>query len=155
MTPFLARRVTRAAAIHLAAAPDRVFPLFEPLGEKLWATGWDPVMIYPPTGSTEAGAVFTSQGHDGPPAIWTVVQFDQARFQVTYVRVVPGSHVATIAVRCAGAGAGATDAEVTYTFTGLTEHGNDYVETFSEEYYRAWMRHWEAAINHYFEHGTA
>jgi hypothetical protein len=154
MSLFIARRISRVTTIHLVAPPAQAFPLFEPVGEKLWAAEWDPIMIYPATGSTETGAVFTTQEHDGPPAIWTIVQFDPTRFEVTYVRVVPHSHVATIAVRCAGTDAGTTGAEVRYTFTGLTEHGNAYIDTFSEEYYRAWIRHWETAINHYLQHGT-
>jgi hypothetical protein len=149
MTPFKAQHMTRTTTIHLSAAPDQVFPLFDPLGEKLWVPDWDPVMIYPPTGSPETNAVFTTQEHDGPPAVWIVVQFDPDQHQVTYVRVAPHSHVATIAVQCTGEGAEMTAAKVAYTFTGLTAHGNAYIDTFSEGYYHAWIQQWEAAINHY------
>ena len=42
-----------------------------------------------------------------------------------------------------------TAARVTYTFTGLTAQGNAYIDTFSEDYYHAWIQQWEDAINHY------
>jgi len=149
MTRFIAQRITRTTIIRLAAPPGRVFPLFEPVGEKLWAHGWDPVMVYPPTGSPETNAVFTTQDHGGPPTVWIIAQFDPAQFRITYMRVAPDSHVATIAIDCTGEGAEMTAARVTYTFTGLTAQGNAYVDTFSEDYYRAWLQQWEGAINHY------
>lgn len=149
MTLFKAQRIMRTTTIQLSAPPDQVFPLFEPLGEKLWVPEWDPVLVYPPAGSPETNAVFITQDHDGPPTVWIVAQFDPAQFEVTYVRVAPHSHVATIAVHCAGAGAEKTAARVSYTFTGLTAQGNAYVDTFSEDYYHAWIQQWESAINHY------
>jgi hypothetical protein len=149
MTQFMARHIARTTTIRLSAPPSQVFPLFAPLGEKLWAPEWNPVMIYPSAGSPETNAVFTTQDHEGPPTVWIIVQFDPTQLQVTYVRVAPHSHVATIAVHCVGEGAETTAAKVSYTFTGLTEHGNAYIDTFSEDYYRAWIQQWEVAINHY------
>ncbi len=149
MPPFKAQRITRTTTIQLSAPPDQVFPLFEPLGEKLWAPNWEPVMIYPPAGSPETNAVFTTREHDGPPTVWIIAQFDPAQFQIIYVRVAPHSHVATIAVHCASEGAEMTTARVSYTFTGLTAQGNAYVNTFSEDYYHAWILQWERAITHY------
>jgi hypothetical protein len=151
MTPFLAQRTTRTTTIQLSAPPDQVFPLFSPLGEKLWIPEWDPVMIYPPSGSPETNAVFTTPQHDGLAAIWVTVQFDPTKFHVTYVRVAPRSHVATIVVDCGNTSGGMTAATITYTFTGLTEHGNGYIDTFSEEYYRTWIRQWESSINQYLQ----
>jgi hypothetical protein len=155
MTPFRAHRSTRTTTIHLMAPPEQVFPLFSPLGEKLWIAEWDPVLVYPPTGDPEPNAVFTTKGHDGLGAVWVIVQFDPTLFQVSYVRVVPHSHVATIAVDCTVVGATTTAATITYTFTGLTEDGNAYTARFSEGYYRAWIEQWEAAMNHYLRHGAA
>jgi hypothetical protein len=151
MASFTARRTTRAATIRLAAPPDLVFPLFTPLGEKLWVEGWDPLIIYPPDGHAENGAVFTTHGHDDSDTVWVMTQFEPDRHQATYVRVSQHSHVATIAVQCVAEGTANTSATLTYTFTGLTAHGNEYVDTFSEQHYHEWLQQWELAINHYLE----
>jgi hypothetical protein len=138
----------------LAAPASSVFPLFEPLGEKRWAEGWEPEMIYQPSGVTEAGAVFTTSHSDGSPAIWAVIQFDTHAMRIEYLRVVAGSHVAAIAIGCADAQSGTTQADVTYTFTALCEQGNSYVDMFTDAYYREWIASWEKAINHYLRHGS-
>jgi hypothetical protein len=154
IAPFTARRITRTASMYLVAPASSVFPLFEPLGEKRWAEGWEPEMIYPPSGETEAGAVFTTSHSDGPQAIWTVTQFDMHAMRIEYLRAVAGSHVAAIAVGCADTHSGTTQADVVYTFTALTEQGNTYVDTFTDVYYREWIASWEKAINHYLRHGS-
>jgi hypothetical protein len=42
----------RSFVIHLDAAPNEVFPLFDPGGEREWAPGWDPKMVFPADGSS-------------------------------------------------------------------------------------------------------
>ncbi len=153
--PFTARRIVRTTTIELAASANRVFPLFEPIGEKQWAGDWDPQMIYPPSGVAEAGAVFAVPHAGGSPAIWTIVRYDPGRFQIAYVRVEPATHVARIDIACAETPDGATRADITYTFTALTERGNAYVDTFTEQHYRAWIASWATAINHFLRHGVA
>lgn len=81
--PFVAKRVTRTHTIQLSAPASRVFPLFEPIGEKQWAEGWDPQMLHPMSGITQKGAVFTMQSHDGISTIWSVTHFDPDKFQIT------------------------------------------------------------------------
>ncbi len=154
MLPFTAKHLTRSTSIHLAASPDRVFPLFEPLAERAWAAEWEPEILYPPSGATEEGTVFITRHHTAVPTIWTVVQFAPQQFQIRYVRVAPDSHVAHIAIACTESESGMTQATITYTFTALTEHGNAYIETFTEDHYRHWIQSWETAINHYLQHGT-
>ena len=50
MPTFLAQHLTRSHTIHLPATPRDVFPLFSSLGEKHWAQGWQPEMVYPASG---------------------------------------------------------------------------------------------------------
>jgi len=50
MSVFIAQQVTRSHTIHLPATPHEVFPLFSPLGEKHWAQGWEPEMLFPSSG---------------------------------------------------------------------------------------------------------
>jgi hypothetical protein len=152
--PFRARRITRTARIQLIAPPSSVFPLFEPLGEKRWAEGWEPEMIYPPSGVTQKGAVFTTNHSEQLPAIWTVTEFDRHALRIEYLRVVAGSHLAAIAVGCVDGHNETTKADVTYTFTALTEPGNRYVDTFTDIYFSEWITSWETAMNYYLRHGS-
>jgi hypothetical protein len=139
--------------IQLSAAPSTVFPLFEPIGEKRWASDWEPEMIYPQSGVTETGAVFTTEDHHGSKTIWMIITYDPRRFQIAYLRITPDSNLAWIEIRCEDKRNGTTLARVSYTFTALTEKGNIYINEFTEEYYRRWIRHWEEAINHYLQYG--
>src|SRR5258706_16458471 len=42
-----AKAITHRGLIRLAAPVERVFPLFGPVREKLWAPGWNPQIVYP------------------------------------------------------------------------------------------------------------
>lgn len=75
--------------------------------------------------------MFTTAHGDSLPTIWPVVEVVQEEYRVPYVRVAPDTHVARITVQCAEEGS-ATQATVTYVFTGLTEQGNAYVAQFTE-----------------------
>jgi muconolactone delta-isomerase len=46
MTSVTPMRLTRSATIQLNAGPATVFPLFTPLGERLWVPDWNPTIIY-------------------------------------------------------------------------------------------------------------
>jgi len=153
--PFTASRVVRAASLRIAAPPGVAFPLFGPLEERKWAADWNPTMIYPPSGAPEPGAVFAVAHEGGDSSIWTIVELDPAAYRIAYLRVRPASHVARIDIACFAVDAETTRADVSYTFTGLTERGNSYVDSFSEAHYAEWMRSWERAIDHWLEHGSA
>ena len=155
MQPFNAMRVTRTANIRLDAPPDVVFPLFGPLDERRWEPSWNPTILYPPSGATQRDAVFTATHADGTPSFWTIVLFEPADLRISYVRMHPATHVARIDIACSADAERGTRAQVTYTFTGLSEAGNAYVETFTEPHYAEWLRAWEDAINHYLRHRAA
>ena len=145
-----AKRVVRSEVIGLPAPPDRVFPLFTPAGEKLWVEGWDPEMVYPESGATEEGMVFTTRCLDGSDSVWTMTEYDERNLRVACVRVTPGSDVCTVAVHCEPGPKGGTRARVTYTLTALTGRGGTYLaDDFSEEHHRKQMATWEEAITRY------
>jgi hypothetical protein len=150
---FVAQHIQRTQTIHLAGPPSRVFPLFEPLPEREWAEGWEPTMLFPPSGEAEVGAVFTSHHSGEPETIWAISVYDKASFHITYVRVTADSRVAFVDIRCAGREDGTTSATVSYTFTALSEAGNAFIERYTQEHYQYMMMQWEQAINHYLQHG--
>jgi hypothetical protein len=158
MDTFAAAHVTRTGTLHLAAPPARCFPLFEPIGEKRWAAGWEPRMLYPASGEATEGSVFITQdaAHPGEPeTIWSIVAYDPRRYRIAYVRVTPAVRLGHIDITCVAATAGTTRTHVTYTFTALSDHGNAALAAFTEEHYAEWMKSWEQAINHYLQHGRA
>lgn len=155
MSTFIAQRMARSHTIHLPGALSRVFPLFEPLGEKQWAHGWNPEMLYPSSGTAQTGAVFTTQHASEPAKIWTIIVYEKAQTQaqVSYLNVLPDSHLSKIDVCCASNGVQATTACITYTLTALTPQGNAYLEGFTQDYYQHYISSWETAITHFLLHG--
>jgi hypothetical protein len=148
------QRVTVSQVIHLAAPPSQVFPLFEPLGERAWATDWNPHMLFPADGTAEAGAVFTT-GH--PPegeSIWTMIAHNPATLRLSYLRVTPGVQVALIEIQCADLHDGSTCATVSYTLTGLSDVGNQRLAQVATHHQQD-IATWEYAINFYLAHGHA
>ena len=154
MSNFIARQVTCSHTIHLPCVVERAFSLFEPLGEKLWARGWEPVMLYPASGAATVGAVFTTRHADEPTKIWTIVAYEKAQAHIAYFNVLPGGYTSKVDVRCETDGKQATSACISYTLTALTPHGNAYIERFTDEQqYQAYISSWETAIGYYLLHG--
>jgi hypothetical protein len=145
--------VTRSAVIHLNGAPAEVFPLFTAVGEYQWIPGWNPELIYPPSGEPMRNNVFATRHGDSPKTIWVTVDYDTAALHVEYVNVTPESHVQRVEIQCRPASDG-TEAQVTYTRIATAEAGSAVVEAFSESAYTEMMQHWQAAINHYLAHHT-
>lgn len=153
MSTFVAERIIRSHTIHLPASPDRVFPLFTPLGERHWEPDWNPTMLYPVSGEAQAGTVFTTQHADEPVKVWTISDYDPQRARISYVTVLPTSHLSSIDIRCEARDRQATSVTVTYTFTSLTPLGATYLDSVTEDHYRAYIASWETAISHYLAHG--
>lgn len=153
MADFIAQRITRSHTIHLPAPPHKVFPLFSPLGEKHWVHGWDPQMLYPSSGVAQVGAVFTTRHTNEPTRIWTIIGYASEQAQVTYLNVLPDSHISRIEVSCKAEGTQATRAHITYILTALTPQGNTYLDGFTQEYYQDYISSWQTAITHYLFHG--
>lgn len=154
MSHFVARQVSQSHLIHVSVGVERAFPLFEPLGEKQWAHGWNPEILYPGSGVAQEGAVFTTQ-HPGEPAkIWTIIAHEKEQAHVMYINVLPHAYTSRIDVRCEPDGMEASSVHVTYTLTALSPHGNEYIEQFmQEQHYQAYISSWETAIEHYLLHG--
>jgi len=152
--PFIGRSVTRSGTIHLKGPIAKVFPLFEPIGEKAWVPGWEPQMVYPASGEAQNGTVFLTYDDQGKnETYWTMIEYDTQRHRVTYINVIPNYQVRRITVECREAAPDKTDATVSYSYTGTTSRGNEDVLKETEEHYAGKMQHWTHAINHYLETG--
>ncbi len=144
---FQGASVTRKGHLQFDAPLAAVFPLFTPLGERVWAKGWDPEVVYPRDRDIAEGMVFRTQ--DGVEHVWTVVRHDPAANVVAYNVVASGMLVRQLEVRCRPAGPSHTEVDVTDSYIGLSAQGNEFVERLTEETYAAKMAHWKEAIGGY------
>lgn len=154
MSNFIAQQAMRSHMLHLKGRPDEVFSLFDPIGERKWSEDWNPTMIHPTSGIAQ-GAVFVTTDNDGAEAIWIITKLDRKNRNIVYTSVTPRLKVSLIDIGCEPEGVNCTKARVTYTITALSEKGNQYVDSYSNERYHKWMTNWERAINHYLQHGQA
>ena len=144
--------ISRTTEFTIGQPVNRLFPLFSPEGETLWVPGWTYQNVMGRTDLREDD-VFLTRAHDhaGGESIWIVKNFDPARHRVQYYRVEPGAKVGLVTVHCEPAGASSTRVRVTYTYTGLSEEGNRFVQNFSEADYERYIQEWRTLLNVYFE----
>jgi hypothetical protein len=122
-----------------------VFVFFSPEGERAWAPGWQPEYLHPRSGSPVPGLVFrTAAG--GEHTVWLLLRYDRTTCEAEYVRVVPGSRIGTVEVRCRQAAEHATEVTITYRLTALAEAGNETLSRFSEDAFARMLEEWRAAL---------
>lgn len=148
--------VSHTACLTLPQPIERVFPLFTPEGEKLWAPGWDYQNVLSSTDLSE-DYVFLTHSHDhaGTDAIWLVKRYMPEKGLVAYYRVEPGEKVGVVTVQCSPVESGGTHVEVTYRYIPLSESGQAFVDDYTRDVHQDFIAHWEALITTYFQSGGA
>jgi hypothetical protein len=146
-------RVTRTCRQRLAAPPDAVFPLLCPVREAEWIPGWNPLLVISATGLAEPDCVFVTPSQPGD-AIWYVTRHEPQAGFVETIQVTPALTACRLTIRLRATAAGCA-ADVTYLHTSLGPQGDDFVASFTEDFYRRFMQEWESKLNHYLRHGTA
>jgi hypothetical protein len=137
------RRLT--GGFTVAGPVEAVFPLFSPLGEKLWVPGWDPELLHPADVEWEAGMIFRTRERTGD-AIWLLTRLDRAAHEVEYFRVEPGLYSAKVAVRCGEVPGGFTRVATSYEFVALTPAGGAEIDRMSAAAFDDKMRRWQEWI---------
>lgn len=131
----------------LDMAPDEAFPLFAALGEKEWVPGWDPKLVWPPSGELQQDQVFLT-GEGAEKTYWYVSQVDHQARRVDYIRNTPTSRVARVHVEVAPEGGG-SKVDVTYVWTALSESGRQEIEAAASDY-EAMMKEWKRLLDQKF-----
>lgn len=144
----------RNCAQRIIAAPDKVFPLLEPVREAEWLDGWEYEMIYSASGFGEEGCVFKTAHHHEAETIWVVTKRDETNHRVEFVMTTPDSRVGQLQIQLEDNRDGTTSAHISYTFTALSEEGNRFVDDYTEEAFNHRMLHWERSMNHFLETGN-
>ena len=145
-------RVSQVYVQHLVAPPEKVLPLLTPLGERAWASGWEPEMRWEPKGGGP-GTLFVTRHPGHPETLWWLLVHDAATGQVRYLHLTPGSDVTEIDIQLRPGPEGSTLAEVRYTWTSLGPPGDALVRSKTPEAYEHFMREWERELNHYLTTG--
>lgn len=144
-------RVSRTYTQHLAGTPGAVFPLLCPVREADWIEGWSPIIVVSETGVAEADCVFTTPASP-VDAVWYVTRHEAQNGFVEMLKITPAVTACRVTIQLDPTAAGCT-AQVTYTHTSLGPAGDVFVEAFTEAHYAAFMRDWEARMNHYLRMG--
>ncbi len=144
---FQAVAVTRTGHLQFDAPAATVFPLFTPEGERHWAKGWDPEILFPRDRDIAEGMVFRTR--DGIDYVWTVTRYDGTAHTIAYNVVGERMLVRRIEIRCRPAGPSRTDVDVTDSYVGLSSEGNAFIDRLTESAYASKMTHWKDAIGGY------
>jgi hypothetical protein len=147
---FKAEQYVQSASIDLNGNIDRVFPLFTPLGEKNWAEGWDPHLIFPSSGEMQEGLIFQTPDHvhGAPPLIWVVSRYNVSDHRIQYI-ITSAIRVTIISVTCTASGKNSTNAKISYELIGLSPEGNELSHHLIGKLFATNLKDWETAINTY------
>lgn len=155
---FTAHRVSKTAMISVNGKIENVFPLFGSFEERKWADGWSPTLIYPAIEVMSEGTTFKTTGHGHrhmnieTEFLWRVSKYEPKKYLVQYL-VSTENRYWTITVTCTASSKDTTNANITYTYIGLNEIGNEINARAIEKMYALNLKDWEKAINYYLETG--
>jgi hypothetical protein len=150
---FSAKRVTRKYRQTISATPVKVFPLLCPVREADWLDGWQYDMIYSNSGFAEIGAVFSTPHHGINETIWLITNYDKVNFQVDFARFTPDSHTCFLQISVSANGHDKSFVDISYTYTAISEQGNIFIDSFTEESFLNSVQFWEEAMNYYIKTG--
>lgn len=131
---------------------DQVFPLLCPVREVDWIEGWDPPLVISVSGVAEPDCVFTTAAQPSD-AIWYITRHDAQAGFVEMLKITPQVTACRLTIQLRAV-EGGCEADITYMHTSLGPAGDEFVASFTAEFYRRFMQDWEARVNHYLQQGT-
>ena len=146
-------RVSRSYTQQLVAGPDRVFELLCPVRETDWVNDWRPKVVFTESGVAEPGCVFITPSVP-EDALWLMTEYDRRQHRLQIIKVIPGVVIGTIDIGLRASGEHTCEADITYAYTALSDHGNRALEEFTESHFIPFMKTWELELNHYLETGS-
>ncbi len=150
---FKAKHVTKEYCQTIYASPDKAFPLLCPVREAEWLDGWRYTMIYSQSGLVEEGAVFSTP-HDGEPdTFWVVTKHDLSNLSVEFTRFTHQSRICVLKIGVRLRDESSSYVDIAYTYTSISPAGNKFIDEFTDDVFRADMKHWENSVNHFLKTG--
>ncbi len=133
--------------------PEEVFPLMCPVREKEWVNGWNPRLVLTESGVAEPGCIFVTPGLP-QDAVWIMTDVDPESLHLEILKVIPGVVVGMIDIQLRADGKRSTFADISYTYTSISDYGDEMLADLTEEHFRSFMETWENEINHFLTTGT-
>jgi hypothetical protein len=152
-TDFKARHATKQYCQTIHATPDKVFPLLCPVREAEWLDGWQYTMIHSKSGLVEAGAVFKTSRHGEPDTVWVVTKHDPSNLRVEFTRFTHQSRICILKIGVRPRYASGSYVDISYTYTGISPAGNQFIDEYTDEVFHTDMKHWEDSVNHFLQTG--
>ena len=150
---FRSKRVTRVYSQTINATPEKVFPLLCPVREAEWLDGWQYDMIYSDSGLVEEGAVFSTPYEGEEDTVWIVTKHDPRNHEIVFARYTPNSRTCVLEIAVKPKDENSSTVDISYTYTGITQAGNDFIDKFSEDAFLEAVTFWEKSMNYFLETG--
>jgi hypothetical protein len=150
---FRSQRITREYRQTINATPDKMFPLLCPVREADWLDGWRYNMIYSESGLVEEGAVFSTSYEGEDDTVWIVTKHDSKIHEVEFARFTHNSRTCVLRIAVNSKDENSSYVDVSYTYTGITPAGNDFIDNFTEETFLEAVTFWEKSMNYFLETG--
>lgn len=149
---FTPTEVSRERTIFLNDRPEIVFPLFEPLNERNWVDGWEPLVLFPSNGVAREGMIFLTKPRfeDEENYRWVLTHYDTENFRISY-HVSAAERLWFIDVTCIPLEEG-TAATICYTYIGLTPEAARRNKAALGMMFKDNLKDWEDAINTFLAH---
>lgn len=151
---FRPQRITREYRQTIKATPEKVFPLLCPVREAEWLDGWRYNTIYSESGIVEAGAVFSTPHEGEEDTIWIVTKHDSETLEVEFARFTHKSRTCVLRIAVKSKDENSSYVDVSYTYTGITPAGNNFIDNFTQEEFLELVTFWEQSMNYYLETGN-
>ena len=150
---FQPQRITRCYRQIIEADPETVFPLLCPVREAEWLDGWQYEMIYSESGLAEEGAVFRTSQRGEADTIWMITEHDAERKEIQFARFTHESRTCLLNISVLPKDTAASFVDITYTYTGLSSGGNEFIEAFTQQAFLEAVTFWEKSMNHFLRTG--
>ena len=110
-------------------------------------------MIYSESGLVEEGAVFSTAHAGEEDTVWVVTRHDQEERKVEFTRFTHKSRTCVLRIGLNSKGESSSHVEISYTYTGIAQAGNAFIDSFTEEAFIQAVTFWERSMNHFLETG--
>ena len=150
---FSPERMTREYQQTIHTTPEKIFPLLCPVREADWLDGWQYNMIYSKSGLVEEGAVFSTPCEGEEDTVWVVTKHDPKTYLIEFVRFTHRSRTCVLKVAVKSKDGNSSYVDVSYTYTGITPEGNDFLNHFTEDAFLGAVIFWEKSMNYFLETG--
>jgi len=150
-TDFKAKRCFLSAQQQLNFTPEKIFPQLCPTREYDWIETWKCELLRSESGFAELDCVFTTHFTGDEKDVWVVDRYERNEL-IQFIRV-SENRIIRYRITLAENGNGTTSATWEQTITALTENGNRYIESQSNEEFSKKIKGLEKLLNHYLETG--